>query len=198
MYPIAEYATICAGGIIAPIAASLVPRDAAYLFELVQPKVVFCSADLLLSTKEICEKVRIPHSSIYIVSSSPQDIINAVTGQSLIGVQSLQWQRVTDPNVLSSTTAQIIFTSGTSGLPKCIPFLNCIDLRGVELTHQNMTVVGEQWSCTWFSRKRAVQPVAKPGDAEYFRVSVLCHLPMSHVSVSPRLILPLFPRYHHD
>src|SRR5271156_682384 len=120
MYPIAITSALCAGGIYSTTGATLVPKDAAYQFQLVRPKVVICSEGLYESAKATCELSGIPLSKIYIMTSAPvkHDIYNAETRRSLVHPEPLEWERISDPSLLESTTAFILFTSGTTGFPK--------------------------------------------------------------------------------
>jgi acyl-CoA synthetase (AMP-forming)/AMP-acid ligase II len=118
MYPITMLGIICAGGVYNPTPWNLNSTEAAKHFGITGPKVVFCSEDLLDSTREACDKANIPHSKIYVVTSSPQDIYQADTGKSLIESSLLPWERIRDPDILRGTTITLHFTSGTTGLPK--------------------------------------------------------------------------------
>ena len=120
--------SICAGGIYSTCGASLIPKDAACQFQLVRPKVVICSEGLYEAAKATCKLCDIPLSKIYIMTSSPgkHDIYNAETGRSLIHPEPLEWERISDPSVLDSTTAVILFTSGTTGFPKYTAFVNLL------------------------------------------------------------------------
>jgi 4-coumarate--CoA ligase len=119
MYPLAAFAVIGAGGIFSTTGPNIEPTGAAYQFKTAHAKVVFCSEDLMGNTRTACTLAGIPHSKIYIVTSSPKhDIINAESGDSLISQSVLAWEKITDPAILESTTIIINFTSGTSGMPK--------------------------------------------------------------------------------
>jgi acyl-coenzyme A synthetase/AMP-(fatty) acid ligase len=118
MYPVAMLAVICAGGIWNPTPCNLNPTEAGRYFGITCPKLVFCSPDLLQSTREACDKVDIPRSKIYVVSSDPHNISNAETEESLIGHSLLPWTRIMDIEKLNSTPIILHFTSGTTGLPK--------------------------------------------------------------------------------
>ena len=118
MYPVALFSVVCAGGIWAPVPFNLTSTEVAGHLNLIKPKVVFCSVNLLHSAREACEKINIPASKIYVVSGTSHDIYNAETGKSLVGTSLLPWTRITDIDTLKSTTILLHFTSGTTGLPK--------------------------------------------------------------------------------
>lgn len=118
MYPVALFSVVCARGIWAPVPFNLTSAEVAYHFDVVKPKVVFCSTNLLHSAREACEKVNIPASKIYIVSGTSHNIYNAETGKPLAGTSLLPWTRITDIDTLKSTTILLHFTSGTTGCPK--------------------------------------------------------------------------------
>jgi acyl-coenzyme A synthetase/AMP-(fatty) acid ligase len=118
MYPVAMLGVICAGGIWNPTPSNLNSTEASRYFGITCPKLVFCSPDLLKSTRKACENANIPSSKIYVVSSAPHDIFNAETGQSLLSHSLLPWTRITDIETLKSTPIILHFTSGTTGLPK--------------------------------------------------------------------------------
>jgi acyl-CoA synthetase (AMP-forming)/AMP-acid ligase II len=128
MYPIAMIGVICAGGVFNPTPFNLASHEAARYFGITSPKIVFCSEDLLASTKEACEEAAIPPSRIYVVSSFPQNIFHAETGKSLIASSLLPWTRFQDIGMLKEITTLLHFTSGTTGLPKYCSSLH--DLMG--------------------------------------------------------------------
>ena len=118
MYPVAMLGVIGAGGVWAPTPFNLTSTEASRHFGIVMPKLVFCSEDLLASTRDACDKAGIPRSKIYLITSSPQDITNGETGKSLLGPSLLPWSRVTDLEQLKQIPIFLHFTSGTTGLPK--------------------------------------------------------------------------------
>jgi acyl-CoA synthetase (AMP-forming)/AMP-acid ligase II len=123
MFPISFFATVCAGGVFAACAPNLLPSDAAYQLKLVQAKLVFCSLELVESAKQACEISGIPISKLYIVSSESgnHNIVNWLTGESLIEKEELKWLKITNTEILKDTSIINYFTSGTSGLPKYFP-----------------------------------------------------------------------------
>jgi acyl-CoA synthetase (AMP-forming)/AMP-acid ligase II len=96
----------------------LTSHDAAQQYKISEPKLLFCSKDLLETTRAAAKEIGISSSKIYIVTSSPQNIVNSETGKSLIGKLSLPWLRITDVDVLKTTTIVMLFSSGTTGPPK--------------------------------------------------------------------------------
>jgi 4-coumarate--CoA ligase len=124
MYPVAMLGVLCAGGIWSPLLFSLNAFEVSRYFGIVEPKVIFTSEDLLVPIRKACELADIPSSKIYIVSSDPQNIIHADTGKSLIRSSVIPWPRITDLEVLKSTTVFLHFTSGTTGLPKYMTYFH--------------------------------------------------------------------------
>src|SRR5277367_1641160 len=120
MFPVSALAIICAGGVYSAIGANIAPNDASYLFKLVRPKAIITSEKQYEAAKKTCELSGIPSSKIYILNSERghHDIYNAETRSSLIRNKQLEWERISDPSILRSRTACILFISGTSGYPK--------------------------------------------------------------------------------
>ena len=123
MFPAAALTIICAGGVYSAIGANISPSDASYQVKLVRPKAIITSEKQYEAAKKTCELSGVPLSKIYILNSKKghHDIYNGESGISLIRNKQLEWERISDRSILTSRTACILFTSGTSGYPKYPP-----------------------------------------------------------------------------
>jgi 4-coumarate--CoA ligase len=118
MYPIALLGVLCAGGIWSPTPFHSIDAELARHLDITEPKLVFCSENLIATVREASEIAGISPSKIYKVVSPPRDITNLETGKSLLGTSKLNWERSTNVDYLKETVILLRFTSGTTSLQK--------------------------------------------------------------------------------
>ena len=129
-WPVADFATLCVGGVLVPIYPTLTPDQAAYV-------VNDCGAELVLVQGRarleglLGERADLPHVERFVVIDAEPDGDEALSFSRLLvdseamPADELERQaRMARPDDL----ATFIYTSGTTGNPK-----------GVELTHGNIT-----------------------------------------------------------
>jgi acyl-coenzyme A synthetase/AMP-(fatty) acid ligase len=118
---------LCAGGIHATCPMTATAFELGRQIRLSSPKVVICSRQ----TRKVAEEaIRIAQSGssrgrgitppqLLVMVSEDSDVIDdASPGKSIVSDRELQWESITDPDVLERTTACLVYSSGTTGLPK--------------------------------------------------------------------------------
>ncbi|KIX01997.1 uncharacterized protein Z518_07936 [Rhinocladiella mackenziei CBS 650.93] len=108
---------LCAGGIHATCPMTATAFELARQLRLSSPKVLICSAQTRGVAEEAISRSRIEDIKLLVMVSGEYDIVDG-SGQSIISEQKLRWRKITDLAVLETTTACLVYSSGTTGVPK--------------------------------------------------------------------------------
>lgn len=120
LLPIAFYGTIAAGGIFSCASHSFTPPELARQIKQGDAKLVICSADLKDKAIEAAKSCGLGLDRVLILDST----YNAWSLKSADGNvdcwtdQRLTWQRITDPVELENSIINLLYSSGTTGVPK--------------------------------------------------------------------------------
>ncbi|KAK4938749.1 hypothetical protein LTR10_020852 [Elasticomyces elasticus] len=120
------FGVLCAAGIHATCPMTATAFELARQIKLSSPKIVICSSQTRKVAGEAISESGINDIKLLVMMSGSLDIVD-VNGKSIIGDRHLQWQRITDKSVLENTAACLVYSSGTTGVPK-----------GVRITHSNV------------------------------------------------------------
>ena len=108
---------LCAGGIHSTCPKTATPFELARQMRLSQPKTLVCSERTKKSAIEAISKSQIRNIRLLIMDSHKLDVTDE-DGRSIMSHQELQWTPITDVQELTNTTACLVFSSGTTGVPK--------------------------------------------------------------------------------
>lgn len=111
------FGVLCAGGIHATCPMTATAFELARQIKLSSPKIVICSAQTRHVAEEAISQSDVKDIKLLIMKSESLDIVDA-SDKSIISDRHLQWQTITDPSVLETTTACLVYSSGTTGVPK--------------------------------------------------------------------------------
>ncbi|KAK5118876.1 hypothetical protein LTR62_000086 [Meristemomyces frigidus] len=183
LLPAVFHAVIAAGGVYSAASPSSTVAELARQVEVGTSRLLICGAehgDVAASAAGQCQ---LPPSNVLVLESEEG-------GWSLCGVdgggkggrgggrnllspglqqQRLTWERITDPVTLKQSLITILWSSGTTGLPK-----------GVMLSHRNL--VAETYITALSGRQWAARELEKGNELPAVEYRTLAHLPTSHIA----------------
>lgn len=204
--PIIVLGILMAGGIYVPANPRSVPRELTYQMNSVQPRFLICEEDavrvVLESLKSLRDPITITKEDVFVLQRGYQESQKQTAP---LGLK--HWFSVlTDPqeaagfdwengknSITSDDTAMLLYSSGTSGLPK-----------GVEVTHYNLVANAMQMNHMFDLDTSRAGPSAKAQGKSRW----LCCLPIYHglaavvyVTIAPHRRIPTyimrdFDRHH--
>ncbi|KAI0869153.1 acetyl-CoA synthetase-like protein [Hypoxylon argillaceum] len=123
MIPVVFYATVIAGGIFSSINPSATPDEFAYQLRQTDAKVMVCTPDVKETALAAAEKVGLAPRKVLVFGGTRDfELQEAASGAKVpISNQELEWRRITDPVELANSVICLLFSSGTTGLPKAMP-----------------------------------------------------------------------------
>ncbi|KAK5941238.1 hypothetical protein PMZ80_006515 [Knufia obscura] len=171
MVPAAFYGVVAAGGIYSAASPSSTVAELARQITIGKSNLVICSAEHKDVVSQAAKQCNVPASRVLILESWPEHFLKSLDGSiNAISSQRLPWQRITDPAALKKSIITILWSSGTTGLPK-----------GVSLSHLNL--VAETYLLTFQPRMFvAKQLETDPDSYKPMEYKTLAHLPISHIA----------------
>ncbi|ORY60279.1 uncharacterized protein BCR38DRAFT_477094 [Pseudomassariella vexata] len=166
MLPLIFYGTVAAEGIFSSSSPSATPEELAYQLQQIGAKVIICTDETKDVAITAANKVGLPLRRVLSYKGEAElELHEAASGAKLpISNQELQWRRITDADELENGIVCLLFSSGTTGLPKAM-----------RLSHRNMV-----------SSATLVLDPTKEYHAEHqprgFEYKSLAHLPVAHIA----------------
>ncbi|KAK8014043.1 hypothetical protein PG990_007339 [Apiospora arundinis] len=171
LMPAVFYGVIAAGGVFSAASPSSTASELSRQISQAKSGLVICGSEHLEVVTKAAAQCKLPPRNILVLDSTTRSL-NSVAGEvKAISGTRLPWVKVTDRKALRDSLIVILWSSGTTGLPK-----------GVMLSHQNL--VAESFITSVYNRdwameqaKNAPTPAAAP-----FEYRTLAHLPTSHIA----------------
>jgi 4-coumarate--CoA ligase len=119
LLPTLFYATICAGGVFSSASASFTAAELARQIRQGQSTLIACSVDTKDVAIAAAKDCGIPLDRVLLLESSPERSLKDVKdGKSCISHHELDWTRITDKVELENSVICLLYSSGTTGVPK--------------------------------------------------------------------------------
>ena len=137
------FGILCAGGIHATCPMTATAFELARQVRLSSPKILICSLQTKKVAEEAIKQSGIGALQLLVMASERLDVV-AADGKSITSSRILQWKKISSPSVLETTTACLVYSSGTTGVPKgeCSPSrhpqMPTHARLGVRITHANL------------------------------------------------------------
>ncbi|KAI0478218.1 acetyl-CoA synthetase-like protein [Xylaria cf. heliscus] len=165
MIPVMFYAAIIAGGIFSSTSPAATPDEFAYQLRQTDAKVIVCTEDVKATALAAAEKVGIAPRNVLVYGGTRDlELREAASGARVpISNVELDWRRITDPVELDNSVICLLFSSGTTGLPKAM-----------RLSHRNSVAA----SVLVLEPAKKYNEETKPG---YKHIN-LAHLPAAHIA----------------
>ncbi|KAI0538321.1 hypothetical protein GGR58DRAFT_468547 [Xylaria digitata] len=166
MIPVMFYATIMAGGIFSSTSPAATPDEFAYQLRQTDAKVIVCTPDVKDTALAAAKKVGLAPRNVLIFGGTKDLELREAASNAKVPIsnQELDWQRITDPIKLENSVICLLFSSGTTGLPKAM-----------RLSHRNSVA-----ACALVvAPARQYNEKTKPPGHKYIN---LAHLPAAHIA----------------
>lgn len=166
MLPLIFYATLAAEGIFSSTSPSATPEELAYQLKETTPKIIICNEESKANAVAAAKLVGFPpHNILSYEGEKHIELCEAVSGVRIPrSNQELDWRRITDARELADSVVCLLFSSGTTGLPKAM-----------KLSHRNLVA----------ESSLVLEPIkeynAKFRAPDYKYISI-AHLPANHIA----------------
>lgn len=169
MIPAAFFGVIAAGGVYSAASPSSTVSELARQISIGGSDLIICSSEHVDVARKAAAQCNVPVDRVLVLESGPKRKLESL-GSCVNALSSnrLPWQTITDRTSLKNSLITILWSSGTTGLPK-----------GVMLSHTNL--VAETYITALSGRTWAEREVAK-GTFTPVEYRTLAHLPISHIA----------------
>ncbi|KAI0485152.1 acetyl-CoA synthetase-like protein [Xylariaceae sp. FL0804] len=184
MLPLVFYGAITAGGIFSSTNPSATPDELAYQLRQTSARLLICTPDTRESALAGARRAGLPDGSVLVLGGTEElELREATTTTTGSGSGSgatmmvplpreeLDWRRVTDPDELRRSVICILFSSGTTGLPKAMPLSHRNSVASCALALQPI----RDWQQR---RRREAAGHQQPAPEQV----TLAHLPAAHIA----------------
>jgi len=122
MIPIMFYATIIAGGIFSSASPAATPDEFAYQLRQTSAKLIVCTTDVKQTAIAAAQKVGLGPRNVIVYGGTRDLEFREAASNAVVPIsnQELEWRRITDPVELENSIICLLFSSGTTGLPKAM------------------------------------------------------------------------------
>lgn len=198
--PAVFYGILGAGGVFSAASSSYTPEELARQIKQGKSKTLVVSGDKIDVGKKAAQLAGLGLDRVVVLNSEPNWEIRCLGGGKQVDVENgtrMQWRKVTDPEELKRSLIVLLYSSGTTGVPKgkqCATDIEEVDEKvdptGVMLSHANMVAQLFIPSVQARAHVAAAIEAGEPAPSPY---RTLAHLPIAHIAgVHGYLIAPMF------
>ena len=180
LVPAVFYGVLAAGGVYSAASPHSTVSELARTVSIGTSKLIICGTEFVDVATKAAKECGLPLSRVLVLDSTAGSwTLKSLEGNiNAISNEQLTWRRVTDPKELKESLIVILWSSGTTGLPK-----------GVMLSHLNL--VAECYITSLSGREYAMKQLEAGKTLPPYRT--LAHLPISHIAgLFGYLIAPLY------
>lgn len=179
MVPAMFYGTIIAGGVYSAASPTSTVSELARQISTGNSNLVVCNTELKDIAIAAARQCKIPLDRVLLLESSPSWTLSSIgTNANIISDSLLPWQRITDDKTLRDSLIVILWSSGTTGLPKGVMISSLNIVAETYIT----SLAGREWAAKETEAGRAL------GASR-----TLAHLPISHIAgIFGYLLSPMY------
>ncbi|SMY28163.1 unnamed protein product [Zymoseptoria tritici ST99CH_1A5] len=170
LVPAALYAVIAAGGVYSAASPSSTVSELARQVKIGKSNLIICGAEHVDVASKAAKECGLPLKNVLLLESGKGKWgLKSLEGEvNVVSKGKQKWRKIFNPQVLKESLIVILWSSGTTGLPK-----------GVMLSHANL--VAETYLMALSGREWAAAEMEK-GTYTPSEYNTLAHLPISHIA----------------
>jgi 4-coumarate--CoA ligase len=180
LVPALYFGVVAAGGVYSAASPSSTVEELSRQIKIGNSNLLVCGSEHSDVSRQAAAACGFPAENVLLLESSPWRLASLDGKINAIADQHLKWQTITDRQALKDSLITILWSSGTTGLPK-----------GVMLSHLNL--VAETYTVALSGRLWAAAELEKGNELPSVEYRTLAHLPISHIAgLFGYLILPFY------
>lgn len=117
--PVAFYGTLAAGGVYSGASPSSTVAELSRQIAIANSRLIICGKEMKEIALKAAKQCNLPPERVLMLESYPSFKLSSLEGNiNIISNRKLAWQRITDAEALEKSIIVILWSSGTTGLPK--------------------------------------------------------------------------------